>query len=247
MAEQKLNQVIPVERALKSRIEADRTALYHTLQKTALFDGMNRSYRPLKDGSDKMPPENKKVQQKAWDIVEQLSKRMITLWDITATRDAANCLAKADLVVGDTVLLRDVPSSHLLYLEQELIHVRTLIDHMPTLDPAENWALDTLDDLYKTNEIEKMRTQKVSRPIVLYNATVEHPAQTQLISEDINVGTWVEQKVSGAVPEFEKQQLLDRVELLQVAVKRAREKANLVDAPQVQEGKILFDWLFGGE
>jgi hypothetical protein len=35
---------------------------------------------------------------------------------------------------------------------------------------------------------------------VLYDATEHHPAQTQLISEDVIVGWWETVKHSGAIP-----------------------------------------------
>ena len=242
--EQRLNQVIAVEHGLRSRIETDRTGLYHTLQKTALFDGMKRTYRPINDDGDKMPAENRKVQQRAADLLEEAVERMVELFDITATKDWANCNARADVVLDGEVLIKQAPTTFLLYLEKELINVRTILDKLPILDPAETWSQDQNDSLWKSAEIEKVRTQKTAKAIVLHPPTKEHPAQTQLVPEDVNVGFWTEQKLSGAFPLAEQKRYLAKVEKLQIAVKTAREEANMTAAPQQEVGARLFQWLF---
>lgn len=244
MAEQRLNQVLAVEHGLKNRTEVELTGIYHTLQKGSLFDGMTRSYAPLHENGDKLPTEHKKVQQSAQTMLKEATAKLSSLFDITATKDFANCSAKADLVVDNETVLKDVPVTFLLFLESQLIHVRTLFTHLPELDPAETWVRDDNDGLFKTTKLEKVRTQKVQRAIVLYDATEKHPAQTQLINEDVNVGKWEEQKISGAFPTAEKKKLLERVERLIAAVKRAREAANLTPAPNQEVGAKVFGWLF---
>ena len=49
---------------------------------------------------------------------------------------------------------------------------------------------------------------------------------------------------SPSFPAAEQKRLLERVEKLQAAVKRAREAANLVEAPNKEVGAKLFGWLF---
>jgi hypothetical protein len=87
------------------------------------------------------------------------------------------------------------------------------------------------------------RTKKVQKPIVLYDATKEHPAQTQLITEDVVVGYWDTVKHSGALPAPRKKELMSRIEKLSQALKFAREKANAADAETVSVGKPIFDYL----
>jgi hypothetical protein len=113
------------------------------------------------------------------------------------------------------------------------------------LDPGSDWALDPSTGLYKTDTIATQRTKKVQRAITLYEATKEHPAQTQLITEDQIAGTWMTIKYSGAIPAPRKKQLLARVEKLSNAVKFAREQANAAEASNKKLGKEVFDFLFG--
>ncbi len=245
MPDQKLNQVIAVEKGLKNRVETERTAHYHTLQKPALFNGMNKTYQPLKEDGDTVPPESKKVQQFATDILASVKTLMTELWDVTATKDYANCAATADVEIDGKMLVKDAPVTFLLFLEKEMVNVRTLINHVPTLAPDETWTQDTNSSLWKTEKTEKMRTQKVQKAIVMYPATVEHPAQTQLVSEDINVGTWIEQKLSSGIPESQKRAWLEKVDQVITAVKKARTAANMVPAPDKKVAKPVFDWVFG--
>ncbi len=80
---------------------------------------------------------------------------------------------------------------------------------------------------------------------MLYDATPEHPAQTQIITRDVLAGYWSQVRHSGAMPKPEKDALAERVEKLLQAVKQAREAANGMDeasAPSV--GEAVFDYLF---
>ena len=79
---------------------------------------------------------------------------------------------------------------------------------------------------------------------MLYDATEHHPAQTQLISEDVVVGTWTTVKQSGAMPAPMKKRVLKRIETLANAVKFAREQANSIEADDQKVGKEVFDYLF---
>ncbi|MFT5681167.1 MAG: hypothetical protein ACI8RZ_002073 [Myxococcota bacterium] len=87
------------------------------------------------------------------------------------------------------------------------------------------------------------KTRKVQRPIVLYDATEHHPAQTQLITEDIIVGWWETVRHSGAIPSPRKQLLIERADRVLKAVRFAREEANDAEAAEKKVGEALFDYL----
>ena len=125
-------------------------------------------------------------------------RALAELFDITATKDWANCSARATVVVDGKPLLEDVPATYLLFLEKQLSDLRTFIDKMVELDAGEDWLEDPSTGMYRTEAIKTQRTKKVQRPIVLYDATEHHPAQTQLITEDVVAGYWNTVKYSGA-------------------------------------------------
>lgn len=240
----KLCQVLAVEKGVKSRTTSTISKAYHELQKPPLLSGLSKTYKPLDEDGVRYPPENVKVQVRAEDVLKDAQKALSELFDVTAQKDWANCDAKANVLVGGKILLEDVPVTYLLFLEKQLTDIKTLVGKIPTLDTSEDWHKDDAAGLYKSSPVETTRTQKVQKPIVLYHATEEHPAQTQLVSEDVVVGRWTTVKSSGALPADRKQELLERTEKLLKAVKFAREEANSMEAPRQVIGEVVMDYIF---
>lgn len=104
------------------------------------------------------------------------------------------------------------------------------MSNLPVLDNAEKWSLSSASGLFETDAVHTLRTKKTQRPIALYGATDKHPAQTQLIVEDVIAGFWHTVRHSEAMPKPEKDKIMGRVEKQIIAVKEAREKANDADA-----------------
>ena len=75
-------------------------------------------------------------------------------------------------------------------------------------------------------------------------ATDKHPAQVEVYYEDVTVGYWRTVKFSGALPGQRVNELLERVEKLQQAVKFAREEANNTEASDQKVGEKLLSYLF---
>lgn len=239
----KLNQVLAVEKGTKSRVYSEITTLNATAQKPAQFNGFSKNWRAKDDDGEMFPPESQRVQQNARDQLSQVARHLTDLFDITAAKDWANCVARADIVVDGKVLLAQSPATYLLFLEKQLNDIQTFVTNLPVLDPAEEWRFDDAANLYKSELTKTARTKKVQKPIVLYDATKEHPAQTQLITEDVVIGHWDTVKHSGALPPKRKQELLDRVEKLIKAVKFAREEANGAEAEKKNVAAAIFDYL----
>ena len=112
----KLNQIIAVANGKKSQTQSELTRIYHALQKSALLDGISRTYRPKDEEGEKLPAEKKEVQFTSSEAIRDAARAVGELFDVVATQDAANCQAKADVVVDGQPILRDVPVTHLLFL-----------------------------------------------------------------------------------------------------------------------------------
>jgi len=242
---QKLNQVLAVERQVKSRAHSEITRIHKTTLKPALFNGFSKTYKPNDEDGERFPPQTQRVQQNVPDTLHDVQRTLGDLFDITATKDAANRGATADLVVDGETLAKDVPATTLLFLEKQLNDLHTFVQKLPVLDPAHEWVFDENASLWKTAAIETTKSKKVAKPIVLYPATDKHPAQTQLTTEDVTVGTWTQTIQSGAIPAPEKATTLTRIESLQKAIKFAREQANQVEAPKKNISNKVFTFLFG--
>jgi hypothetical protein len=239
----KLHQIIAVEKGVKSRVYANVTGAYKELQKPSLFEGMAKQYDKKDADGEDFPDEKQLVQRNAAEMLREIAEQSTEYFDIVAAKDMANCVAKADVVVEGAVLLQQVPVTHLLFLEKQLVDMQTAIDALPVLDTAYNWTADPASGNFKSEVVKTTKMKKVAKPLVLYPHSPEHPAQTQIVTEDVQIGTWNTVKYSGAITVQRKKELQKRVRALIKAVKFAREEANAVEVPKVQVGKALFNYL----
>ncbi|GHO68159.1 hypothetical protein KSC_070510 [Ktedonobacter sp. SOSP1-52] len=240
----KLNQIIAVEKGTKSRTFQELTEAHHALQKPTLLSGISRTYRPKDEEGEQLPPESTHVQVKAEDIIRKTIETLTKLFDVTATKDWANCVAKADVVVDGQVLLAQVPATYLLFLEKQLVDLHTFVKKLPVLDASESWNFDASADNWATEPVQTTRTKKVPRNHVKAEATEKHPAQVEVYYEDVIVGYWRTVKFSGSLPARRVNELLARVEKLQEAVKFAREEANSIEVTEQKLGEKVFNYLF---
>jgi hypothetical protein len=241
----KLNQIIAVEKGVKSRSLQELTEAHHAVQKPALLTGIARTYQPKDEEGEQLPPESTKVQVRTEDVIRQVTTTLTRLFDVTATKDATNRVAVADVVVDGRTLLSDVPVPYLLFLEKQLTDLHTFVKKLPVLDAAESWVFNDSADCWSTEPVRTIRTKKVPRNHVKAEATEKHPAQVEVYYEDIPVGYWTTVKFSGALPAKRVSELLERVEKLQQAVKFAREEANGVDAVDRKTGEAVLAYIFG--
>ena len=240
----KLNQIIAVEKGVKSQSFSELSDAHHALQKPTLLSGLSRTYRPKDEEGETFPSESTRVQAKAEDIIRQTTQVMTKLFDITASKDWANCKAKADVVVDGVKLLSDVPATYLLFLEKQLVDLHTFVKKLPVLDASETWSFDSSADCFATEPIQTVKTKKVPRNHVKAEATEKHPAQVEVYYEDITIGYWRTVKFSGAMPNKRVNELLEKVEKLQQAVKFAREEANALEVEDQKVGEKVFRFLF---
>jgi hypothetical protein len=240
----RLNQIIAVEKGVKSKAFQTITETHHKLQKQALLAGISRTYRPKDEEGEQLPPESTRVQLSVAETIVDVRRALVELFDVTATKEWANCKATANVEVDGRTLLSDVPVTYLLFLEKQLTDLHTFVKKLPTLDPADTWEFDENVGFYATEPVETVRTKKVPRVLVKAVATEKHPAQTEVYYEDVPAGYWRTVRFSGALPAARVQELLRRIELLQQAVKVAREEANNADVTQEKLGDRVFAYLF---
>ena len=240
----KLNQIIAIEKGIKARAYSEISELHKAIQKPELFNGFSKTYQKKDEDGEDLPPEKKRVQFVATEVLRSVERSSTELMDVTARKDWTNCVAVADVVIDGKTLIHGAPVSYLLFLEKQLTDLRTFAANLPILDESDNWTKDVNSGLYKADETKTHRTKKVQKPIVLYNATPEHPAQTQMITEDVIAGFWTQVKQSGAMPKPERQALGERIEKLLRAVKEARETANIHDESETPNvGAAIFGYL----
>ncbi len=242
----KLNQVNAIVTARKGDAEKQITELYKLIQKESLFGGRERTYRPLDEvNGQKLPPESQRVQQRVDDLIRQAREKWAELWNLVYTQDTGNQQAKADIVVDGRTILPNVPVTSLLFLDKQVNDLETFISKLPTPDPAEEWTHDPNTGLLRGRATESVRTSKEPTVIVKYDATKEHPAQTELFTKDVPVGTWTQILYSGSLPADRKNAILARVRKLHDAIKVAKEQANLLEVERLKVGEPLLGFVFG--
>jgi len=249
-----LHQVIAIERGVVADTDQHLAKIRHVLAIGGDNDpltGISRTYESRRgDEGDQLPPQNRKVQITARELVDSAREHLTRLLDLKFTREYANCSARADITLKDgTVLVRDVPAWYLLFLEAQLGQLITqLIERLPELDPAQEWsdagpALQA--GVWKSAPRQAERTKKVPQVQVLYEATPEHPAQVRTYESDVIEGYWTTVRFSGQLPAKDIQAMRARATEVLHAVKFAREQANALVVQDRQAGDALLGYVLG--
>lgn len=244
----KLNQILAIEKGIKSESYAALTEYHKIILKPDLFAGMKKEYQSSNEDGDKLPPESKKVQFIATEMFKTVRGQHSRLLNIIARKDWSNCMAKADVVVDGEVIIKDTPVTYLLFLEKQLTDLHSIVKEMPILDSGDDWKMDDSLGVWKAPEVKTHRTKKVQKPLVLLQPTPEHPGNAVVITEDVVEGYWTTTRFSGAMQRPAKLEMLDRVEKLMQAVKIAREAANNIDEVEPPDvGAALFAYVMPKE
>jgi hypothetical protein len=237
MAETQLHQHLAAEPNIKAKELALGKETEHTLSKKAHhFEGSVRMYQPKEDDGEVFPDE---LVPLVTTVSEKLQYYLNSLTDAinhAVVKEETNATAVADLIYDDKVIKKNVHATALLTLENKLKGLRSKLMAIPTLDPKYVWNWNKDQNYYQTDPIQTLKSKKVPKILIKYEATDKHPAQTELIHEDQTVGTWTATKLSGAVPPKTKSEILARYDKWELAVKDARQRAN--NAKLVLDGDI---------
>lgn len=240
-----LNQIIAVEKDHKDKASQELTRVSGLLSNTGKLTGIARTYSPRDENGSPLPPESTRVQVKAADITKSIQAHLVSLFDVVATKDWANCLAKADIVVDDKVLVSAAPATFILFLEKQLAELLAFAKKLPVLDPAFSWQYDQAQDCWVTPPSETVRTRKVKKSQTAFEGNQHHPPQIIVWDEDAPEGTWSTLHYSGAMQQGEINAIIERIEKLQRAVKFAREEANRQVVTQQHVGADILQYIFG--
>lgn len=239
-----LHQVIALVKGKKSRATEMLTKQHHGW-KTELLAGIARSYKPLTEDGAQLPPESQQVQKRVDHEIAKIQVPLAAFYDIVATQEKGNTQAVASIVVENRVLVDDVPVGVLLFLEKQLVSLQTYISSLPVLDSSAAWKWDDNRGCYATEPTQTMKTAKVPTPIVLAEATPEHPAQVQMGHTDTPMGMWTTTHLSGAIPMGVRDEMLEKARELLCAVKVARETANATEVEDFSIGGRILGFIFG--
>ncbi len=246
----KLHELLAVENNLETQANKCRTDLINTFEKKRhLFEEKRTVFTPSAEGAPQQVEAQSDLQTSVTKELLWIQGHMAKALDASYQVAEANTRAIADVILddGNTVLIKEVPATALLELEKRCVEVHQLIAAIPTLDPAKAFRPDDQrgKGVFKARDITKTRTQKQTKVIIKYEATKEHPAQTELLNVDVPIGKLEEQEWSSLITPSQKAELMDRIEELTRAVRRARSRANEIEVDQQKRiGHQLLNFVF---
>lgn len=250
----KLHELLAAE---KTPMAAWHQVFEESLKKFAAeshyFTGYSKTLKmiedsPANDAVEAQAREEKPVTTTVYETLEYAFDLYGRAEDLQLQKNLANRQALATVYLGNRPdpIFTDIPIDELLGLENRLTQIRRLIAAVPTLDAGKHWSRSDNVGPYTwvlTHPEETTKTEKQLIPVVLAEATKEHPAQIQAIQKDMVVGRFSTIKRSGAATSLQKANALQRIDELIVSIKRARMRANEQVVPSATIAKVLIPLL----
>jgi hypothetical protein len=246
MTQVRLSQIIAVTGGLGSRANASFSEAEKLFNRADLFNGLRRTFEAAEvDGAETVaqPDEVKIVQQNAPVVLDSALSDVAEWFDVCLTRDVGNTVAKANVMVDGQVIVEDAPVPFLLFLADQLGHIRKLLSAIPTLSSDKEWAENPTTGVWESEVTFTNSYVTVKEPLQLHPGNDRHAPQVSVIDKQNYQGKKLTQHQSSAIPEVRKAVLLRRVALLHDAVKQAIQEANATKVEQKKIGHDLFAWL----
>lgn len=245
----RLHELLAIRTSLEQQAGTTTNGLATTFEKKQhLFTGRIKTFTPFAEDSQVRVEEQVDIQT---SVISELAwlKGHVTPWiDNILHIATGNTRASADIILdnGDVIAL-DVPASALLDYERLIDGLRQFALKIPTLDPAKSFILDTGagENRYAARIVQETRKEKQHKIYTLAPATDRHPAQAQMLDEDIPTGTITKQEWSSMITPARKAAILARIEELARAVKSARMRANTTPVDVSQHvGEAMYRHIF---
>lgn len=236
----KLHELLAVEKESVGKMNKMLIEGKETYSKrTDHFSGFVKTLQCFKEEDKHLEASAEERKEMVTTVYDKLAYVLGSVQDVINLRfqkDRANSKACADLVIDGELLAANVPATTLLSLEDILRELRIMCDMIPTLEPGIKWV----DDPNMGKHVKRMahpektlRTKKKNVYVEVAKATDKHPAQIREEVQDISIGEYTVEKFSGRISPAEKVVLLDKIEKLAAAVKKARARANEETVPDV--------------
>lgn len=245
----KLHEILAVEADRESAATAILAETSNTLSKKPdHFTGKHTKYTPFSETAMDGEESSKEIVTTVRDKLTHCFSICGRAIDITATKDAANCEAKAAIEIDGETITPELPATTLLMLENRLKKWIEVLLVVPTLAPGRDWRPDTTkgNGVFLDHSPDvKFRTKKDFAHKVLVEASGQHPAQIEKWTEDVKIGKITETTWSSMVTPGEKSALLERAQNLLAATKQARQRANAQEVTQVTVADALSSYILG--
>lgn len=188
-----------------------------------------------------------KISSTVPDSMNYLGCILADYYDVVYQKEATNQLAKQDIIIDGVVIIKDVPVTFLLSMENRLKDLRNVVLEIPTLAPGKFWTPDGNygRNVHRTPEEHNLKTAKDIDFRIAAPATDKHPAQVVQTEAVRNIGQYTDVTWSGLITSADKAMLLERTDKMLQAVKRARGRANTQEAINDKVGDKILGFIIG--
>jgi anaerobic selenocysteine-containing dehydrogenase len=249
----KLHEILAVEPARRGAYEITLSESERIFANRGdLFRAEVRTYEPFseQDEKEKGVVDRKDMTTTVAQRLEYLKGFFVDHLDVVFQKETTNQKATGDIVVDGDVLAKDVPVTFLLHLEASLAKLRGVLEKAPTHQAGIHWVPDPSHEFEGVvkNEFpeETFKTKKIIKPFVLVEATKDHPAQVEKLTEDKPVGKFSKALWSGMLSPAQKSELLRRTNKMIEAVRKARMQANEAEVTTEKIGSVIAKAILGG-
>lgn len=234
----KLHELLAVE---KTKLTQTNGLLQETAQKFNKMDffvGFNKTLSmieatPQNSQTELAARETRNMPTTVQETLEYVLKFWAETEDVLYQKNQTNRVAASSINFRGTEIAKDVSVDELLGLEARLETLRKIMQAMPTLPASQEWRPDPHSDRkgsWRAVHPEiKTKTEKVMVPVILYEATPQHPAQVKEATSDKTVGTFKTETICGAATSAQKAEVITIIDDLLAEVKKARQRANNVE------------------
>lgn len=241
----KLFELLAVEKDLLNKTVESAKEILSRFSNQDNFLGITTHFAKLLEDQPNLQDEFKPLPGNVDSALDEYLNNAGQYIDVTIEKETANTTAFADVVLDGAIFLEKWSATALLNLESRLDELHKVYSAIPTLPDSEVWTFDSGKDSFVSGNRKQIRTAKVAKTIVLYDATKEHPAQVQLVSTDVPAYEVERVVYSGMVTVADKKKRIERIEKLQRAVKQARQRANTVETSENKISDKIFGYING--
>jgi hypothetical protein len=248
MEAEQLSELLAIEQDKKQKLHSTIGQLIQLFtKKESLLEGYKKTFLHTKDAQLGGEPQVLETREAAYTLKQVLEEAFLAIgagidYSISKEESLANPAARTDLFIGE-VYIGNFSAPALQALETILHRIKEMYLVLPTLDPTQIWEKAEGEVFWKSLGEKKIKMQKTPKALVKYEATPQHPAQTEIVYLEEEVGYFITAHYSGKIKQSQKNKILERLDAILQAVKIA--KARIYSAPvqKKQIGSILFNLL----
>ena len=226
----KMHELLSIEASVQTAYKDMLNETESVFDRPDLFQEWIRHYDPIKeeDEHERGEVERHAITTTVDERLDFLRSFFVDSTDLILQKERTNQMASGELEI-EGYTFPHLPVGFLLFLERRLQELKSVVMQIPTTPSSVEWKQDTSrgDSVMKAAHPEVTnRTRKRIVPVVLAEATPQHPAQVKESTEEQVIGKYTKEVWVGMWTPAQKSDTIVRIEEVYNAVRQARMRAN---------------------